>query len=76
MFRMLVESQRRPGERSKLTNRHMYVHLNSKDLFWLNANSIIEPKVIVYDAIVRANLLYGLKSTAMNEKVRHSLDVI
>jgi len=32
-------------------------------------------KLITYDAIIRAKLLYGLESTAMNETVKHKLDI-
>ena len=32
-------------------------------------------KIVVFDAIVRSKLLYGLESTVMNETVKHSLDI-
>jgi hypothetical protein len=45
------------------------------DLFWKKANPSTKTKLITYDAIIRAKLLYGLESAAMNETVKHKLDV-
>ena len=45
------------------------------DLYWSKANPNVKQKILVYDAVIRAKLLHGLESTAMNKTVKHSLDV-
>ena len=49
--------------------------LKKLDIYWLHANPSAKQKLIVYDAIIRAKLLYGLESTAMNNSIKHSLDI-
>ena len=49
--------------------------LKKLDIYWRKANPSIKHTLNVYDAIVRSKLLYGLESTAMNNTVKHLLDV-
>ena len=49
--------------------------LTKLDLYWRHANPSIKQKIIVYDAIIRSKLLYGLESCTMNETIKHSLDI-
>ena len=49
--------------------------LKRLDIYWLHANPSAKHKLLVYDAIIRSKLLYGLESTAMNSTVKHSLDI-
>ena len=49
--------------------------LKKLDIYWNKANPTVKQKLIVYDAIIRSKLLYGLESAPMNESVKHSLDI-
>ena len=49
--------------------------LKKLDIFWRKADPGIKQKILVYDAVVRAKLVYGLESAVMNESVKHKLDV-
>ena len=44
--------------------------LKKLDIYWLKANPSVLQKLIVYDAIIRSKLIYGLESTALNETVK------
>ena len=48
--------------------------LKKLDLYWLHANPSKKQKLLVYDAVIRSKLLYGLESAALNNTVKHSLD--
>ena len=43
--------------------------------YWLNSNSSIKEKVLVYNAVIRAKLMYGLETAQLNAAHKHSLDV-
>ena len=49
--------------------------LTKLEIYWNKANPCIRRKLVVFDAIARSKVLYGLESTAMNETVKHSLDI-
>ena len=49
--------------------------LRKLDQFWRKANPSERMKINVYDAVIRAKLLYGLESAPMPESVKHKLDV-
>ena len=49
--------------------------LKKLDLYWLHANPSKKQKLLVYDAVIRSKLLYGLESAALNNTVKHSLDI-
>ena len=46
------------------------------DLCWRHANTSVKQHLVVYDATIRSNLLYGLESVALNETVKHKLDTL
>ena len=43
--------------------------------FWKNCNCSPEFKLIAYDAVIRAKLMYGLESLQLNKDIREDLDV-
>ena len=48
--------------------------LKKLDIYWRKANPSCSQKLLVYDAIIRSKLLYGLESAAMNQTTKHKLD--
>ena len=48
--------------------------LKRLDVYWKEANPSIKQKKIVYDAVIRSKLLYGLESASLNETIKRSLD--
>ena len=48
--------------------------LKKLDLYWLHANPTIKQTLIVYDAITRSKLRYGLENAPMKEAVKKSLN--
>ena len=52
----------------------MYGDLEKLELFWKHGDGTVKQKILVYDAIVRANLLYGLESAQLNDSLLRTLD--
>ena len=44
------------------------------DQFWKHCDCTVSQKVSVYDALIRAKLMYGLESAQLNESVKRKLD--
>ena len=44
-------------------------------MFWKHTNCSLEFKLIAYDAVIRAKLMYGLESLQLNKDLREDLNV-
>ena len=49
--------------------------LKKLDLFWRHGDSSIKQKILVYNAVVKSKLLYGLESMQLTAGARNKLDV-
>ena len=48
--------------------------LKKLDPYWLKGDGSVKQKIIVFDAVIRANLMYGLESFACRALPHHWFD--
>ena len=48
--------------------------LRKLDLFWLKGSSTLAFKILVYNSVIRAKLIYGLDSAQLNEEQLGKID--
>ena len=65
-----------PGKELKTRISNTIVARTKLDLFWKHSNCSNRFKLQVYNAVVRAKLLYGLESAELTEEKRKRLDTI
>ena len=53
----------------------VFATLKKLEEFWKNCNCSLEFKLIAYDAVIRAKLMYGLESLQLNKDIREDLNV-
>ena len=51
------------------------ISLKKLDLFWLHAECSVALKIQVYDAVIKAKLLYGLETTQLTGTSMDALDI-
>lgn len=44
------------------------------ELFWKHSNCSVRQKLVVYDAVVRSKLIYGLQSVQVNDELKRKMD--
>ena len=52
-----------------------YITWRKLEEFWKHADCQLREKLIVYDAIIRSKLMYGLESAHLTETLKEKLDV-
>ena len=50
------------------------ITLNELHLFFYNSDNTTQRKMLMFNAIIRAKLIYGLETIAMNPRVQNTLD--